>query len=84
MYQNLRRTIFVLDRMRSYSDPIRHDIYTNREIRLIIGRLPELYSKKNRFNFIFIKYILLIIQFLKVPVSLKIILVRILRFLKIL
>lgn len=78
------RDFFVLDRLRSYSDPIRREIYTNSEIRLIIGRLPELYAKKNRFNFIFIKYILLIIQFLKVPVSLKIILVCILRFLKIL
>lgn len=82
-FRNIR-DIFVLDRLRSYSDPIRYDIYTNSEIRLIIGRLPELYAKKNRFNFIFIKYILLIIQFLKVPVSLKIILVSMLRFLKIL
>lgn len=78
------RDIFVIDRLRSYSDPIRHNIYTNSEIRLIIGRLPESYTKKNRFNFIFIKYILLIIQFLKVPVFLKIILVSFLRFLKIL
>lgn len=78
------RDFFVLDRLRSYSDPIRHEIYTNSEIRLIIGRLPKSYDPKNRVNFIFIKYILLIIQFLKVPVYLKKKLVSFFRFLKIL
>lgn len=78
------RDFFVLDRLRSYSDPIRREIYTNSEIRLIIGRLPKSYDPKNRVNFIFIKYILLIIQFLKVPVYLKKKLVSFFRFLKIL
>lgn len=76
--------IKVFLRLKSYSDPIRREIYTNSEIRLIIGRLPESYAKKNRVNFIFIKYILLIIQFLNVPVYLKKILVSLLRLLKIL
>lgn len=78
------RDIFVLDRLRSYSAPIWSNIYTNSEIKAIIGRLPETYTKRCGVKFIIIKHILLLIQFLKVPVSLKKILVRFFWFLKIL
>lgn len=78
------RDIFVLDRLRSYSDPIQRKIYTNSEFKVILGRLPNAYTKKYGVYFLFVKHILLLIQFLKVPVCLKKILVRFFRFLKIL
>lgn len=78
------RDIFVLDRMRSYSDPIQRKIYTNSEFKVILGRLPNAYTKRYGVYFLFVKHILLLIQFFKVPVCLKKILVRFFRFLKIL
>ena len=78
------RDIFLLDRLRSYSGPIQSKIYTNSEIKAIIGRLPESYTIKYGVKFAFIENILLIIQYLKVPIYLKKILVRFLRFFKIL
>lgn len=78
------RDIFVLDRLRSYSAPIQRKIYTNSEFKVILGRLPNAYTKRYGVYFLFVKHILLLIQFLKVPVCLKKILVRSFRFLKIL
>lgn len=78
------RDIFVLDRLRSYSDPIQRKIYTNSEFKVILGRLPNAYTKRYGVYFLFVKHILLLIQFFKVPVCLKKILVRCFRFLKIL
>lgn len=78
------RDIFVLDRLRSYSDPIQRKIYTNSEFKVILGRLPNAYTKRYGVYFLFVKHILLLIQFFKVPVCLKKILVRFFRFLRIL